>query len=620
MGANQSTFKNAYEQNSSAQSDARKKLFEAKHATPQDKAGMEAARSDLADLKSARKKIHQQERAFNEKVRSQAHDAKTAQEFKDNFDADANDFVDEAAKTERTDQSQTQNSADSQNTDSQSQDTEQKSEGSNKKGGGMSGFNLSDSFYRDVGAMIKGKPTGNKLDAAAATAQEQAQNYRNRSAQNQMEAQASQQIANRNEFAEAGKIASVQNDAQNRQNIANKEGLSGAAAAMQRSTNAPDVQAQPARQDQQRNVANQRRDEANTAQEEATGAEGDVKQYKIASRDMDTDLNKSQALSKGEGPTEPEPEPAAEETTPEETTAETPQETEQEQAQDTAAEEEETTPPEDQPPQPESSGTNWQHVMNYITFGNDPTSGWSKGTKDEGKAQAFAQKMGWKPITLTQEEYDAQGAAADASRQEKVKAGAPEFYSAWEKGSGRIDENGKQTNVGDNGATIQDFEKADVDSDLNLKNIHKVLSDMRMKWIKEDWDRDGYPSKEDFEWLLSQAGKLNYNDQEYELGNDDEWGEDVTNAYADHIRNYVYNYKPGAEQIDPRNDPNQEHIGPMAQDIEQVNPACVKEDANGFKSVDTARLAMMNAGAIGDLSRKYNDLVARLAQLEAKYD
>ena len=53
----------------------------------------------------------------------------------------------------------------------------------------------------------------------------------------------------------------------------------------------------------------------------------------------------------------------------------------------------------------------------------------------------------------------------------------------------------------------------------------------------------------------------------------------------------------------------------MAQDIEQVNPACVKETPEGVKTVDTARLAMMNAGAIGDLARELRELSKRLEAL-----
>ena len=42
----------------------------------------------------------------------------------------------------------------------------------------------------------------------------------------------------------------------------------------------------------------------------------------------------------------------------------------------------------------------------------------------------------------------------------------------------------------------------------------------------------------------------------------------------------------------------------MAQDIEQVAPDCVKETDKGVKVVDGNRLALVNAGVIGDLARR----------------
>ena len=140
------------------------------------------------------------------------------------------------------------------------------------------------------------------------------------------------------------------------------------------------------------------------------------------------------------------------------------------------------------------------------------------------------------------------------------------------------------------------------------------MSDLRMKFIKEDYDRYGELSPEDVKFVLSRMGKkYSHNGRDYDIDDEDEWGDDgdtVLDGYAENIRNYVYNYKPEAQAIDSSIDPNQEHIGPMAQDIEKVNPACIIETPEGVKTVDTGRLAMMNAGAIGDLARRFDELEA----------
>lgn len=81
-------------------------------------------------------------------------------------------------------------------------------------------------------------------------------------------------------------------------------------------------------------------------------------------------------------------------------------------------------------------------------------------------------------------------------------------------------------------------------------------------------------------------------------------GDDTLKRYADFVKNYHYTYKPEAQSIDTSIDPSEEQIGIMAQDIEKVNPATVTEDAAGYKEVDTGRLALMNAGAIGELARE----------------
>ena len=89
-------------------------------------------------------------------------------------------------------------------------------------------------------------------------------------------------------------------------------------------------------------------------------------------------------------------------------------------------------------------------------------------------------------------------------------------------------------------------------------------------------------------------------------------------SYAEHLKNYIYTYKPEARNIDPSIDPNEQHAGPMAQDIEKVAPDCVKETSEGVKVVDGNRLALVNAGLIGDLSRKIIQLERRILDLEEK--
>ena len=97
------------------------------------------------------------------------------------------------------------------------------------------------------------------------------------------------------------------------------------------------------------------------------------------------------------------------------------------------------------------------------------------------------------------------------------------------------------------------------------------------------------------------------------IGSSDDGGatEEQLEKYAEHIRNYLYTYKDEAREIDPGIDPNEEHVGPMAQDIEKAAPDCVKETPEGVKTVDGERLALVNAGMIGELAR-------RLLRLEEK--
>lgn len=137
-----------------------------------------------------------------------------------------------------------------------------------------------------------------------------------------------------------------------------------------------------------------------------------------------------------------------------------------------------------------------------------------------------------------------------------------------------------------------------------------------MKSSRSKLDDDEDPSDEnlkeiDFEKavdLCSKAGKFGDKDI---FNDDEEYDDSVLDGYAEYIKNYAYNYKDEAKELDPDIDTEQEHIGPMAQDIEKVNPACVVEK-DGYKAVDTGRLALMNAGAIGDLARDIKQIKEKL--------
>lgn len=144
--------------------------------------------------------------------------------------------------------------------------------------------------------------------------------------------------------------------------------------------------------------------------------------------------------------------------------------------------------------------------------------------------------------------------------------------------------------------------KSDLEAETGDSNI---LSDEDMKDVKSIAERGGPFSIDEVALLSLAAGK----DGDRDINtDDDEYDEDVLDKYAEHLRNYVYTYKDAAKSVDPSIDPNQEHIGIMAQDLEKVNPACVETTPSGVKTVNTGRLALMNAGAIGDLARRVEQL------------
>ena len=598
-----------------------------------DQEAINKAKGDLDNAKAAKKQVYVAYDEAKNKAKAQrklTHDSlRSAEKEHNNISADATlnfnrDLADiQKEQTEElfkqfssgNGQSGTDNQgSDNQGSDNQGSDNQgsdkqgskdggkDMSKGNNKKGLGLQ---FSQSFYDNIGNAVKGQPTGNLADVQSKGAKEQAQNIRNASATNQMEAQRAQQIANQNPYAEASKIASMQNDAENKQNV-QKAGVLGAGVALARKTNTPDVQSQIQRQDQQQSVANQRREEEQANQQEATELGNLSEQKQLESRDYTAFKDEVAALSKGE-PAQPEQKPEQPEQQPEQKSEQPEQQPEQK--------------PEQKPEEPSMPSGEPQHVINALlgsSKGEDLRSGQADAADKELYDWAISQ--GVKPIQAGQhknesdvnsweQEFIANNGEAGQNviqqlRQGRAGAGndASRNFSANEMG--QMNKNMTVTN--------------NPPSDARVKDIKQCLCDARMKWIKEDWDRDGKPSREDMMWLIKQQGPFHHNDRDYDPNDYDNWNDEdgsILGAYADNIKNYVYNYKPEATKVDPNIDPNQEHIGPMAQDIEQVNPACVKETPEGVKTVDTSRLAMMNAGAIGDLAREIQDLKARLAKL-----
>ena len=550
-----------------------------------------------ADYVGARKSKYAAWDAYVNAKNASPYNGEAVKQAKDNYYAASDAFKQSkaelvGAKAALKKSKQNPESTDTKSTESSgTQNTEQKSESAVS---GAARIGLSDSFYRDVGAAIKGQPTGNTLDAAAATAATQSKNLQNDAARREMEGQRAQQVANRNVYGEAGKIASMQNDAQSRQNVQNTSFAAGNAAALKRANNAPDVQAQIARQDQQQNVANERREQADTQTQAATEMEGNKKQFQIKSRDHDNDMDDSSRLSLGEGGG----------------TSET------QQAQDQQAQDQQTQSEPEPEPEPEQTQEpipgNPQHVINGLlgsSKGQDLRSG--EGGDDKALYD-WAIQQGVTPLQPGKQKSQ----NPNDWEQEFIEANGAKGQEVIQKlREGRaMPGNDASTNF-DASNYDQMNKSMQVPSDARVKNVRSLvdcLSDIRMKHIKEDFDNYGRCSSKDFDWLLRRIGKLRHNNREYDPFNEADWEDDtdssVLNAYADHIRNYVYTYKPEAVEVDSRIDPEQEHIGPMAQDIEQVNPACVKETADGVKTVDSARLAMMNAGAIGELARQLNEL------------
>lgn len=148
-----------------------------------------------------------------------------------------------------------------------------------------------------------------------------------------------------------------------------------------------------------------------------------------------------------------------------------------------------------------------------------------------------------------------------------------------------------------------DFDDAATQLYEQVNNL--IISDMRKKCIRAAMSSDNMTSPCIMSMIAAEAGD---SPEGYGLDAMTSDDQSVCDAYANHIKNYLYTYTDDATAIDPSIDPSEEQIGPMAQDIEQVNPACVKELEDGTKVVDTEKLALMNAGAIADVVRELHEL------------
>lgn len=139
-----------------------------------------------------------------------------------------------------------------------------------------------------------------------------------------------------------------------------------------------------------------------------------------------------------------------------------------------------------------------------------------------------------------------------------------------------------------------------------------VISDMKMKFCKRMADKKEPLTKNEVVWVSRIAGSPVGGESPFDWGDDEDVTDEQLEGYATYLRNYLYTYKDEAQDIDPNIDPNEEHIGPMAQDIEQVAPDCVKETPEGVKTVDGNRLSLVNAGIIGELARRVLELEEKI--------
>lgn len=490
-------------------------------------------------------------------------------------------------------------------------------------------------FFNDAVRAIHGYPTGNQHDVRANTYRNQAVNSENEAARADMEKQWHEQNKNQNKWGESGKARTQQNYDEGKEQV-QKSGVLGGSAALQRGNAKSDINYWDERQRSEALQAQERGDAAGEARDAAIWRRGSGDEQNIMSRDMREWNNEAYRLVQGNGGADNNNTSVPQDNPP---PAEQPQQ------------------PAEQPQQPEAQPItgNPHHVFNYITFGNKPGSpNQNMQGMDENDRKLWEAWGSPKPLTAEEVQNVPGGFNGDLGQlQQVVRQVRPEFYNKYNEASGRNLDTANQNNsmtqnqlngmstsvpayakgtdnakpgmalVGENGPELvmmQGGEKV-LPNDDTEKLVNGILG-LRMDMFKRGFENGEKFSPAELAWLSHMAGKkFNYNGNEVDVSefeDKDDYDEGLMKAYAEHMRNYVYNYKPEAQSIDPSIDPNEEHIGPMAQDIEQINPACVKETPEGVKTVDTNRLTMMNAGVIGDIIRKLDDISDRLSAMEAR--
>jgi hypothetical protein len=117
-------------------------------------------------------------------------------------------------------------------------------------------------------------------------------------------------------------------------------------------------------------------------------------------------------------------------------------------------------------------------------------------------------------------------------------------------------------------------------------------------------------NQREVELLSRVVGNMNL-DNNFERDGD-LWSDDILNKYAEFVHNYQYQYNDNAHDVDPDIDTEEVHVGPMAQELEKVDPSLVNVDAkSGYKTVNTDKLEVLNDQALEELKRKDPEAAAR---------